>query len=219
MRLVSGYNSASVAALMALAALGLASTANASTITLSTISSDETPASQLDATFDFVISGPTELTLTATNDTGGDASFNINEIWFNAASNVTSLTFDSATHSVGSTDVTTEWAPLETAQNVDGFGTFDFGLDNGTGGSQDDLIGPGEFIDFVFTISGTGPFNMDDFVSQNGSGNIGAAKFVNCVGNDCIESDDSAFGAVPEPGTAAMMALGLMGLALHGRRR
>ena len=210
--------------LMLAAGLAWSASASATTITLSTVSSDNTPASQLDATYEFVISGATELTLTVTNTTDldagdNDAEFNMNEVWWNATSNVTGLTLSSATHSVGATDVSTEWSPLETAMNVNGFGTFDFGLDNGTGGSQDDLIGPGEFIDFVFTIGGTGPFDMTDFLENNASGFTAAGKWVNCTGTDCVENDDSAFGAVPEPATALLLGLGITGLAFLGRAR
>jgi hypothetical protein len=72
-----------------------------SIITLSSASSDETPAADLDATFDFSVVGST-LTLVVTNDTTDPDEFNINEIYFNASdtSSVTGLTFTSAMHSV-----------------------------------------------------------------------------------------------------------------------
>jgi hypothetical protein len=190
----------------------LAAGAQASTITLSDLSSDSTPAGDLDATYQFSISGPSELTLTATNTTGVTA-FNINEVYFNAAGNVTGLFLTGVTHSAAGS-VTPAWAPVQTAVSVAGFGDFDFGLVGSVGQNDPSLIGPGEWVDFVFTISGTGPFDMSDFVVANASGNIAAGKWVNGPG------DDSAFGAaVPEPGTAVLVALGLLGLGWAGRRR
>jgi hypothetical protein len=58
-----------VVGVVATAALPIGATAGATTITLSLESSDETPAGVLDATFDLVISGTAERTLTVTKDT------------------------------------------------------------------------------------------------------------------------------------------------------
>lgn len=209
------------------AALLFASHAAATTITLSTVSSDGTPASQLDATLEFSVTGATELTLTVTN-TGSD--FNINEIYFNAESNVTGLSLDSATHSVEG-DVATEWGSVLTNTAVDGFGSFDFGLADGVGETDPSVIEPGEDVVFVFTISGTGPFAMDDFKVANGSGFEAAAKFVNgppdpeCADaviptEKCpegVNTEDSAFGAVPEPLVGWLVALGLAGVVASRR--
>jgi MYXO-CTERM domain-containing protein len=53
--------------------------------------------------------------------------------------------------------------------------------------------------------------------------NVVAAKFVSCVGLDCVACDDSAFGGgstvVPEPGPAGLVLLGLALLAQKGRRQ
>jgi hypothetical protein len=205
----------------ALLALGIGSNAGASTITLSAVSSDDTPASVLDATFVFMITGASELTLSVTNDTAAPDFYNINGVWFNAAANVTGLSLDSATHSVEG-DVFADWTSVENNSQVDGFGKFDFGLTGGVGETDPSVIGPGETIDFVFSIAGTGPYDMGDFVSLNSKGRLAAAKFTNGpAGNDPTETvEDSAFGAaVPEPATAALFGLGLLGLAAVARRR
>src|SRR5262245_30524833 len=94
--------------LAAAASFGLSSAASAATINLSTVSSDSTPASQLDATLDFQVgdfdlgNAGNELKLTLGNPSvgsGGDGLFNINMVWWNAVANVTGLTLLSATHS------------------------------------------------------------------------------------------------------------------------
>ena len=71
-------------ALMAGVALGIAPFASASIfeLQLSTHSSDETPAADLLATFEFSVVGFT-LTLTVTNDTFAPNEFNMNEVYFN----------------------------------------------------------------------------------------------------------------------------------------
>ena len=204
--------SALLPGLFAVFGLLLGSAAQATTITLSDLSSDATPASLLDATFDFSISGASELTLTVTNDTSPPNKFNINEIFFNGAGNVAGLSLDSATHSVEGL-VTGQWGPVDVATMVNGFGVFDFGLTDGVGEKDVSVIGFGESVDFVFTISGTGPFDMNDFVVANASGNIAAAKFVSG------KQDDSAFGAaVPEPATGALVAFGLVLLGVRRRQ-
>jgi hypothetical protein len=76
-------------------------------------------------------------------------------------------------------------------------------------GGQD----PAQFVTFTFSISGTGPFAPGDFIAPSSLGYTAAAKFVNGPG------DDSAYGAVPEPSTGLLLATGLIGLAVNGRRR
>jgi hypothetical protein len=195
----------------------LALPAAASALTFSFNSTDSTPASDLDAELDIQVVG-SELTLTLSNTS---SSFNLNELFFNAASNVTGLSLTSATHSDGGTDVTSSWllvtaGPPGNPTHVGSFGTFDFGLDGPTGSNDPALIGPGESIVFVLAISGAGPFSAAQFEELTSGPNpsLAAVKFVNGPG------DDSAFGnTVPEPSSALLLATGLAALgALRGRR-
>lgn len=189
--------------------------AAATSITLSTASSDETPAADFDATFDFSVSGST-LTLVVTNDTTAPNEFNINEIYFNASSSVSGLTFDSAMHSTEG-NVMADWgsgmpAGLKTDISAAGFGTFDYGLTNMMGEVDLSTIWPTQSVTFMFSISGTGPFTDGDFIELSSKGYTAAAKFVNGPG------DDSGYGAVPEPTTALLLGLGLIGLAAKRRK-
>jgi hypothetical protein len=191
--------------------LGATGSSQASTIVCCDMSSDSTPAGDLDATFDFSVVGAT-LFLELTNDTVAPNDFNINELYFNAATNVTSLTLTAATHStIG--DVLVHWDPVMTNVMEDGFGDFDFAIMDGNGETDPWLIGSGENILFELAIGGTAPFDMNDFGLANIDGYTLGAKFVNGPG------DDSAWGAnVPEPSTALLMGLGSLILGISRRR-
>jgi len=144
--------------LLRAAALGvflctLAGSAAATPIFLSEMSSDATPASDLTAEFDFSYGGGI-LTLEVTNFTTAPNEFNISEIYFNAVATVTGLTLLSATHSAEG-DVLAAWTPVVTNTIVDGFGSFDFGLTDGVGETDVNLIGPSESVLFTFSVSGS----------------------------------------------------------------
>ena len=236
-----------------LVGLGCSSTALAATVNLSEFESDPDgfglQKEDMLATLSFDITGGgTELTLTVDNRTDETASgqtADMNRVYFSSTSDVTGLTYLSATHSVEG-DVLSGWAfnaltnkggsvPLTAGTGEgnkthgNGFGVHDFSLVGGVG-NDPDMIGPGESIAFVFTISGTGPFDMNDFIalSEQTTGGtntltVAAAKFVKgSFGGDY----DSGFGGTasvdsthPEPSSFLLAALALVGLLAHGRHR
>jgi len=186
-----------------LGALAIANTASATLINLSDASSDETDAGLLSATMDFEVLGNV-LTLTVTNNTADPTAYKINELYFNVPDGVT-LTFDGLP---GWSDATNVMVGL--------FGTFDFALLDGQGGSPNQILA-GETVEFTFTITLGSP-DKDAFVTLfsdpvgDNDGWIVAAKFVGGPG------DDSAFGAsIPTPGVLAL--LGAAGLVGSRRRR
>jgi len=194
-----GYKSL-IALLSSLAVVNIAS---ATLINLSDASSDETDAGLLSATMDFEVLGNV-LTLTVTNNTADPTAYKINELYFNVPDGVI-LSFDGL---VGWADATNVMAA--------GFGTFDFALLDGQGGSPNQITA-GETVEFTFTITMGTPMK-DEFVTLfsdpvgDGDGWIVAAKFVGGPG------DDSAFGAsIPTPGVLAL--LGAAGLVGSRRRR
>ena len=200
----------------------LAAPASGAILFLSTNSSEPgIDPSLLSATFDFQITGllQNELTLTITNNTSAPNEFKINRIFFNfnPDSNVTGLTLTSQLNPNALWELVVPSFPGDTATHADNFGTFDFMIRHGPPeGHNHHLIQPGAPRVFTFDIQGTGPFFDTDFIalSEQFDSNIlmqAAAKFVMGPG------DISAFGAVPEPGTLAL--LGLAGLLGFGRRR
>jgi hypothetical protein len=190
---------------------------------LSEISSDSTPASQLDASVSFDVVGTT-LIIGVTNLTSDPAAFNISEIYFNSSAAVTDLTFTDGPGSCPGGNCRWDIFSKGSSTRAAGFGAFDWAIISNDVAKG--AIGPSDTSTFEFDISGTGPFHMSEFGTELSSippgkyPSLVAIKFVQCSGQDCIESDDSAFGAaIPEPGTASLVLVGLVGLAITGRKQ
>jgi len=180
----------------------------------------------MDAMLTFDVVGST-LTLAVENLTpeidGVDPELNINEIYFNAAANVTGLTL---TDVIGSP--LSKWdsefiqgggpTDIGNPHQVNGFGKFDMYLIDGVD-DQPHVIDPGETVTFIMSITGTGPFEDADFAYQWSAqvdGHIlsrAAAKFYNGP------PEMSAYGNnVPEPATICLFGFGALAL-LRKRKR
>jgi len=200
-----------------LGATAVAGAASATSIVLSTNSSEDPgypQASVLDATLDFSVAGTT-LTLTVSNDTSGADEFDMSELLFNGSANVSSVTLTSVDGNA-CPGALCGWA-LGTSAAADGFGVFDFHLVDGFG-PDPDQIAAGETVVFVFSVNaGLVDADFTTTLSSIPPGEtpaLAAAKFVNGPG------DASGFGAtVPEPGVAALIGLGLLGLVALRRGR
>ena len=202
--------------------LALVGPGRAATLNLSDVSSDATPAGDLLGTITLDILVGDVLSLTLENQTIAPDAFNINGVWWNGDGGVTSLSLTSATHSANG-DVLAAWTPIETSTAADGFGDFAFALTDGVGSGNPNIIQPGESIVFLMAITGsctTTTCSASNFILQNSSGYLAAAKFVN--GPDDPESpgfEDSAFGAiVPEPSSGLLLATSLSLLVARRKR-
>jgi hypothetical protein len=206
--------------LLVIVSMAIAGSASATSITLSEMSNNEGELGgvdnlDLDAIFTFEIGNfdldaDDELQLTVNNT----STFDINEILFNKTANVgivSLLTFP---------NVDAGWNDTGTGM-VGGFGSFDVHLvANDPPGTNQDIVNNGGTDVFVLDFTCLGVCTVDDFLTENVIGKAAAAKFVN--GFEAL-GGDSAYGgssllAIPEPGTALLMGLGLVGLASIKRR-
>ena len=198
---------------------GIAASHASAVLRLSDSSSDQTLPSDLDATFDFSLSGST-LLLTVTNETSIPDSktstgfgFDIVDVFFNAPEEITGILLDADSLADG-------WV-ITTNERADGFGVFDFGLLSELG-NDDGEIAPGESRQFELTLSSSGPFAESEFtttystIPPGSRPALAAAKFTNGP------NDDSAFGAViiPEPATLLLLLSGAaFAVRRHSRSR
>ena len=179
-----------------------------------------TPAGVLDALVSVELDG-TQLKITIDNNTSGGfglGDYDISELWLNIAGETISSVSPAG---AGSGATSTGWdliAPPPTM--VDGFGIFTAGFGvHGSVNDNPDLILAGQ-QNYVLLIGCADGDCSDAELNDNAQSKAVAAKFIN-GGNVYGDPNDSAWGAstvVPEPGTAALLGLGLIGLVGAGRR-
>jgi len=194
-----------------------ATSANASAILFLSSASTETspPPSWMPAMLTFDVSGST-MTLKVDNLTVSPHEFNIYQIWFNAAPDVTGLSLVPVT----GWDLTFSQTH---SQHCAEFGYFDAFLE-GKNGAQGHWVPAGGSLTFTFNCTGTG-VQASDFTTEfslpsggNPVYNAAAHFAMGPSGADSAKGASYGFG-VPEPATMALMGLGLGGMAALRRRR
>ena len=201
------------------------SPARSATISLSEASSDTTPAAWLAATLDYSLIDASTLEIRVTNETSAPAAFDILLVFFNTAPNVEYLSLISAVSSLEgpNTDV---WHlghygyDRVTAK----FGEFDYSLRTAAGAPQRDRISPGETQTFTLAASCFGYAGCYDDVlegwSENGIESARAAlRFAYGPNGDAGFGASFRVAVIPEPRTAALLALGLAALSAARARR
>jgi len=174
--------------------------------------------SELSASAEFTVVGD-QLTLTITNLTpGGTVGFDIQDIYFNAASNITGLIMDPSS---GWTLNTKGQPPAGGTIGSNVFGVFDFGLREAEPDTVHEEIDGGTSRTFTFTILGSGTYADTDFSADLSEGSERTPAYIS-IGfwNRGGGSNDWAYGAdvVPEPATIAILGLGGL-LMLRTRRK
>jgi hypothetical protein len=202
--------------------------ASATTITLSEMSSEQegggTPPDPLDGIVGFEIgefdggNAGDEIQITFENTTSGGfgaGDYDVSEIWLSLSSDIT---IGSVLSPASGANLGWELA-APPPEMVDGFGMFNLGLTLfGDVNLNPDLILPGETATILLSFACGGTCDDSDLIN-NLKGKAAAAKFIN-GGNAYGDPNDSAFGAspIPEPSTALLMGLGLVGMGLRRRR-
>jgi PEP-CTERM motif len=191
--------------------------AGAAMITLSDVSDNETSiaAADMSATIDFSVTGST-LTVSVDNLA---ASLRMTDIYFNASSDVASITLTSGPTNTNTGEAL--WAGSSSASTAS-FGTFDYvlsGISAGTGkNKQTGMVLAGGSAVFTFALTGSNLDANDFGVEATVMGANGAATF-----RTGTSGGTAAMGAqmvvTPEPATAAMLVMGLGILARVGRSR
>jgi PEP-CTERM motif-containing protein len=148
-------------------------------------------------------SGPNQVTVTISMNTGFSIKLNGGDIAFNGPSGLTLS--DAGTISIESGLFKGAFTKLRQNQNIDGFGEFAFDYANIKG--QPGSIVSADMISFTLTASGLTASQFTSF----------AIHFCTASGTNCGPTTGFAQGSgpapVPEPGAMALLGTGFLGLA------
>lgn len=208
------------------AALLCASAATAGRIELT--NTNTSPDAPLPASLEWAFSDPFTLEVAITNETGGDAPYDVTLAFFNTSDRVSYLELVHAESSLEGEN-TDAWrvgyygydllAPYH--------GEFDYSLRTEPGGDAADRIAPGETQRFTLSlrcVSYAGCDASDWLAHASDVSEVGrveawaALRFAYGPGGWAgMSAATRAPAPVPEPGPAALVALGLAALALRRR--
>jgi hypothetical protein len=185
--------------------------AKADMITFSGTSSDETPASVLDAMLHSDYLGNNQFRLMVMNQTTSPFLYTISDIYFNTTPNITSIALAQSYPGV----------TLLQNQSAGPYGLFEYQLNLGSGPTSG--IAPGMTGSYLLNVTGSN-FNSSNLVTQLSTNPPGsstatnALKFVSGPGGDSAWGTPGGPNPVPEPTSMALTGAGLLGLAYAMRK-
>lgn len=201
--------------------IGMAVPAYAEVIVFSTQSSDSTPVDVMDAEVEYSFdAGTNVLTFEVFNNTVAPNGYTLSNLFFNVSDDVTGLSILSNGGFTGAT--------LAANQSAGPYGTYDWALDYGSGNTG---ITAGNSAVITFAVTGSNLDITDFFSGLDVGGGQDFEAAVAAIHFTRGPNDDSSWGTgapegggsggeiIPEPGTVALMSLGLLGLAARRFRK
>lgn len=181
---------------------------------------DEPDISVFAATVNYSFdSGTNILTVEVINDTSAPKEYTLSELFFNVSDDVTGLSiFDDGGFTT---------AALTTSENAGGFGTFDYLFDFVVPGNNG--LAAGDSVTLEFLATGAGLTTADFFSGFQTGGGADKGDAVAAIKFTQGPEDDSVYAIpgegpgpgpiIPEPGTMALLAIGVAGLAARKLRK